>query len=112
MPTVLRSGPYRFFFYSADRGEPPHVHVEHQSKIAKIWIDPVRVADGGGLRGDVGRNGPAPGVNLPALDGGSRDLTQERGKVVLLNFWATWCIPCRTEMPELQGLTPTICGET
>jgi hypothetical protein len=28
MPTVLRSGPYRFFFYSADRGEPPHVHVE------------------------------------------------------------------------------------
>ena len=51
MPTALRSGPYRFFFYSADRGEPPHVHVEYQSKIAKLWIDPVRVADGGGFRG-------------------------------------------------------------
>ena len=39
-----------FFFYSADRNEPPHVHVEHQGNIAKIWIDPVRIADTGGLR--------------------------------------------------------------
>jgi hypothetical protein len=50
LPTVLRSEPYRFFFYSADRNEPPHVHVEHQGNIAKIWIDPVRIADTGGLR--------------------------------------------------------------
>jgi len=54
---------------------------------------------------------PAPSVNLPALDGGARDLAQERGKVVLLNFWATWCIPCRTEMPELQGLADDLQGE-
>src|SRR5712691_933441 len=47
----------------------------------------------------------APSVNLPALDGGSRDLAELRGRVVLLNFWATWCIPCRAEMPELQGLS-------
>ncbi len=57
-------------------------------------------------------NSPAPNVSLPALDGGSRDLAQERGKVVLLNFWATWCIPCRTEMPELQSLADELQGES
>jgi Domain of unknown function (DUF4160) len=41
MPTVLREGPYRFFFYSADRDEPPHVHVERDDSEAKFWLDPV-----------------------------------------------------------------------
>ena len=41
MPTVLREGPYRFFFYSADRDEPPHVHVERDDGEAKFWLDPV-----------------------------------------------------------------------
>jgi hypothetical protein len=44
MPTVLRAGPYRFFFYSGDRGEPPHVHVGREANVAKLWIDPVRLA--------------------------------------------------------------------
>jgi len=43
MPTVLRSGPYRFFFYAGDRGEPPHVHVERDNCEAKFWLDPVRL---------------------------------------------------------------------
>ena len=43
MPTVLRSGPYRFFFYSGDRTEPPHIHVERDTNKAKIWIDPLRL---------------------------------------------------------------------
>jgi len=43
MPTVLRSGPYRFFFYAGDRDEPPHVHVERDDCEAKIWLDPVRL---------------------------------------------------------------------
>ena len=42
MPTVLTAGPYRFFFYSSDRDEPPHVHVERNDRIAKFWLDPVR----------------------------------------------------------------------
>ena len=49
MPTVLRSGPYRLFFYSSDRDEPPHVHVERESSRAKFWLDPVRVCESGGF---------------------------------------------------------------
>jgi hypothetical protein len=43
MPTILRTGPYRFFFYATDRDEPPHVHVEREDKLSKFWIDPVRL---------------------------------------------------------------------
>jgi len=43
MPTILRSGPYRFFFYAGDRDEPPHVHVERDDCEAKFWLDPVRL---------------------------------------------------------------------
>lgn len=50
MPTVLRSGPYRFFFYSRDISEPAHVHVEREDKVAKIWIDPVVVERDGRFR--------------------------------------------------------------
>jgi hypothetical protein len=49
MPTVLRVGPYRFFFYSADRDEPRHVHTERESNRAKFWLDPVRLAESGGF---------------------------------------------------------------
>lgn len=42
-PTVLQSGPYRFFFYSSDRGEPTHVHITRERKEAKFWLEPVRL---------------------------------------------------------------------
>ena len=47
MPTVLRSGPYRFYFYSGDRDEPPHVHIERDAQIAKFWLQPVRLQESG-----------------------------------------------------------------
>ncbi len=50
MPTVLRVGPYRFFFYAGDREEPPHVHIERNINVAKFWLDPVRLARSGGFR--------------------------------------------------------------
>ena len=50
MPAVLREGPFRFFFYLGDRGEPPHVHVERDDRVAKFWLDPVRLQQTGGLR--------------------------------------------------------------
>lgn len=56
MPTALRVGPYRFFFYAGDRGEPQHIHVERNDKIAKFWLDPVRMQSSGGFsRGELGR---------------------------------------------------------
>ena len=56
MPTVLRSGPFRFFFYAGDGGEPPHVHVERDDCEAKFWLDPVRLERSHGFnRKDINR---------------------------------------------------------
>ena len=44
MPTVLRTGPYRFYFYSHEPNEPPHVHVDRDELSAKFWLEPVALA--------------------------------------------------------------------
>ena len=49
MPTVLRSGPYRFFFYAGDQDEPPHIHVEREDSQAKFWLEPVRLQNSHGF---------------------------------------------------------------
>jgi hypothetical protein len=41
MPTVLRLGPFRFYFYSHEPNEPPHVHVDRGDATIKIWLKPV-----------------------------------------------------------------------
>jgi hypothetical protein len=49
MPTLLTVGPYRFFCYSGDRNEPPHIHVERDREVAKFWLQPVRLQNNQGF---------------------------------------------------------------
>ena len=49
MPTALRIGAYRFFFYAGDRDEPQHVHVERDNYLAKFWLNPVSLQTSGGF---------------------------------------------------------------
>lgn len=44
MPAILRTGPYRIYFWSHEPNEPPHVHVDRDRSTAKFWLNPVRVA--------------------------------------------------------------------
>ena len=47
---------------------------------------------------------PAPTFSLPARGGSTIDLSQFKGQVVMINFWASWCVPCRQEMPLLDSI--------
>ncbi len=44
MPTITRIGPFRFFFYSNEETEPPHIHVQRERCLAKFWLNPVSLA--------------------------------------------------------------------
>jgi peroxiredoxin len=62
----------------------------------------------GSERGFVQVGDEAPNFTLRDLTGNVMSLSQLRGKVVLLNFWATWCGPCRVEMPAMEQLYRTL----
>jgi peroxiredoxin len=63
-------------------------------------------AGAGASRGiNVGNR--APDFTLEALDGSEVSLQDHRGKVVLINFWATWCPPCRDEIPDIEAAFKT-----
>ena len=50
MPTVMNVSGFRFFFYSMEGAEPPHIHVERGERTAKFWLDPVQLARSRGFR--------------------------------------------------------------
>lgn len=49
MPTVLRRGPYRLYFFSHEPNEPPHMHVDRDNRSAKFWLQPVALARNAGF---------------------------------------------------------------
>ena len=53
MPRILRILGFRFFFFSGEGAEPPHIHVEHGDKVAKYWLNPVNLALSVGFRSYV-----------------------------------------------------------
>lgn len=67
-----------------------------------VWLG--RVQDPADLVGKPAprSNAPAPNFTLVDLDGNTHSLSDFHGRPVIINFWATWCPPCRAEMPDLQ----------
>ena len=71
---------------------------------ARILIPALLLALLGGTATATGPAPPAPDFTLPARDGGEVRLSELKGQVVMINFWATWCGPCRQEIPLLQQI--------
>ena len=55
--------------------------------------------------------GSTPAFAVETLDGTTLDASDLRGRVAVVNFWATWCLPCRVEVPALQALHEDLAGE-
>ena len=62
-------------------------------------------------QGPLQENSPAPVITVNSLNAKPLNLSDLRGKVVLLNFWATWCPPCREEIPSMMKLNSAMAGK-
>ncbi|MDH4182621.1 MAG: TlpA family protein disulfide reductase [Nitrospinota bacterium] len=84
-------------------------------KIEKSRMEPLKPSSEApsphGAEGQAPMQGKmAPDFDLPALGGGSVKLADYKGKMIFLNIWATWCAPCREEMPSMQRLADKLAG--
>jgi peroxiredoxin len=80
------------------------------ASIARLLLGTRRLAlaalavAGGAVGAAITPSAGAPDFTLPSIDGPNLRLQEQRGRVVMVNFWATWCGPCRVEMPHLARL--------
>ncbi|MDT8440296.1 MAG: TlpA disulfide reductase family protein [Desulfuromonadales bacterium] len=76
-----------------------------------VFAGSLRPGQGPTVRSAVAVGEMAPDFSLEAFTGETYRLSELRGKVVLINFWATWCPPCRAEMPSMDRLHQLMAGE-
>jgi cytochrome c biogenesis protein CcmG, thiol:disulfide interchange protein DsbE len=75
--------------------------------VCGVWVYRARMADHSAPAAPKTDSRLAPDFSLSSIDGRPVSLSDWRGRIRLLNFWATWCIPCREEMPEIESAYQT-----
>lgn len=80
-------------------------------QVALLCLTVLAAAPSGAAELKPWSGGPTPGLELRELDGRVHRLADYSGRVVLVNFWATWCVPCRDEMPSIQRLKEKLAGK-
>src|SRR5690242_10411134 len=95
---------------AASRHGAPNRSERAAQKLSKTIVAAALLMAGVAFAG-VGKGQRAPEFSLPSLQGSTVSLASLRGKVVLIDFWAQWCEPCKKELPQLDKLSKEYAGK-